>query len=245
MSVRSAAEARLAIRTPVDILDLKEPRRGPLAPVAPELWREVAALVGPPLASPSGHAGTTHRIALSAALGERHDAVPIAAAVPRAFEFAKVGPSGTRTRRRLAALWQQVQRDLPPETELVAVAYADFRQADCLPPEAVFDAAAEFGLGRALLDTFIKDGRSTLDHLGIGRLAELARLAEGNGLWWALAGSLRLERLASCAAAGIAPNCVGVRGDVCRRDRTGQLDAARIARWQEMLDSLVAQAAGL
>lgn len=241
VSVRSAEEARTALCSSVDVVDLKEPRRGALAPVETRLWQQVAELrqrLSPGEPVEGTPAGTSRGVPLSAALGERAEAVSVAAAVPSSFAFAKAGPSGCRTRGELLSLWQQIRRQLPGATELVAVAYADHRQAGCLPPESILQAAAEFGIRRALIDTFTKDGRSTLDHLGTPRLRDLSQLAVSCRLWWVLAGSLRLDMLSRCAAAGIAPDCVGVRGDVCRHDRTGRLDVERIRLWQEEIRAL-------
>lgn len=240
VSVRDIGELQAAYEAQVDVIDLKEPRDGPLAPVDPELWGLAVRVI-------SGHRISTEENRnfsqsdgpsgplLSAALGERDQAAGVAASVPPAFAFAKVGPSGCDQMMSLHTLWSEIGVLLPKQVELVAVAYADSDEASCLPPESVFRAAADVGIRRVLIDTFTKNGESTLDRLGRKRLGELSELAAELSLWWALAGSIRREHLATLWADRIRPDCIGVRGDVCHTDRTGALDPQRVKAWRSML----------
>ena len=234
VSVRNAAEARQAAAADINILDLKEPLNGPLAPVQPALWRDIASMRLP--------------ICLSAALGESTDAAEFAAELPAAFRFAKVGPSHCSSEDQLIRLWQQTIQHLPATTELVAVAYADHLAADCLSPNAILDLAVRFGLRRFLIDTFIKDGTSTSEHVGWTGLRQIQATATRQRCWWALAGATRQADVARAVAAGVAPDCYGVRGDVCergveisptnqraQRDRTGRLSPERIQSWKRTL----------
>ena len=47
VSVTNAAEATLALECGADMIDVKEPRRGPLGPADPKVWREVRTAIGP------------------------------------------------------------------------------------------------------------------------------------------------------------------------------------------------------
>lgn len=225
VSVRNRSELARVLADGVDIIDLKEPNRGPLAPADVELW-SYAASVWEELCPSSP---------LSAALGEQADAVQVARRLPSAFAFAKVGPSGCLSGNVIADLWAAVREQLDERIELVAVAYADFQAAHSLPPEAIFQLAGEAGFERCLVDTFVKDGRSTLDHLGMDRLASLANVAKEMGLWWTLAGSIRVDCLSLLRQHAVLPDCFGVRGDVCRRGRAGTLSSQRVALWKESL----------
>jgi uncharacterized protein (UPF0264 family) len=118
--------------------------------------------------------------------------------------------------------------------ELVAVAYADAEAARCVAPETVLLEAKQVGMKRCLIDTFTKDGRSSLQHLGCERLAGFDQLARRLGIWWALAGSITRHDVAVLAASGIRPSCFAVRGDVCDRDRTGTICDHRLQAWSEM-----------
>ena len=227
VSVRTLEELTSVRDAGVDVIDLKEPRNGPLAPVAPSFWGGAAASLGPPT--------QPRDPLLSAALGESAEARIVAGQVPPAFSFAKVGPSGCRTRALLHQIWGDVREDLNDQVELVAVAYADSDHADCLTPEQIFADAAEAGFRFCLIDTYTKDGRSTLDHLGMARLRELAALCRQLQMRWALAGSIGRTHLPALTAHDIDPDIIGVRGDVCHSDRTGDLDPQQVKLWQQAL----------
>jgi hypothetical protein len=223
ISVRSPDEIDQALAAAVDIVDLKEPRRGPLAPTHPDLWRY------------AGSQRLRSAASLSAALGERDDAIEIAGQLTAEFAYAKVGPSGCATVWQILGLWADVRAALAAPIELVAVAYADYEGAGCVAPEAIFATAHQADLRHCLIDTYSKDGRSSIDHLGYDRLAQLARQAHDAGLRWALAGAIQTNCLPELARRGIRPDCFGVRGAVCDTDRKGHLSDHRIRHWQESL----------
>jgi uncharacterized protein (UPF0264 family) len=223
ISVRDLAEFRSLLGAGVDVIDLKEPRAGALSPTDSRLWRQVAQ-------EWSQRAGSTTSF-LSAALGESAEALAVAQLLPAEFHFAKAGPSRCRTQADLVKLWRDVRGRLDPAVELVAVAYADYDEAECPPPEEVLKAAAEFGLRRCLLDTFTKDARSSIERLGLAKLRSFGELAKQLELWWALAGSIREQEIGRLLASEIVPNCVGVRGDVCDRSREGKMRLERVQSW--------------
>jgi hypothetical protein len=227
VSVRDPSEISVAMAAGIDIIDLKEPWCGALAPADVELWRYAASL--------ADQLGSSHSPQLSAALGERSEAVCIASQLPGEFAFAKVGPSGCNRPDRVRQLWSEVDGLLDNRIEFVAVAYADADRAQCLPADAIFREAIDAGIRRCLIDTFGKDGRSTLDHLGIEGLKQLDDVAREGDLWWALAGSIDTDCVSQLWAHGVQPHCFGVRGDVCDRGRTGTLSNDRISKWKESL----------
>lgn len=226
VSVRDERELAAAVLGQVDIIDLKEPRLGPLSPAEPELW-EIAASHAP--------SETGLRPLLSAALGERAEAMKVASRIPAGFAFAKVGPSGCRTEQAIRDLWNSIRSRLDKSIELVAVAYADYRAAETIPPKLIFELAAEQGIGRCLIDTYVKDGRSTIQHVGTSGLSALEDQTRNAGIWWTLAGSIRVECVAPLLQQGVRPDCFGVRGDVCPRGREGTLASERVNAWQDAL----------
>lgn len=220
VSVRSVDEAEQIDRLGVDVIDLKEPARGPLGACDPDIWHRCLA------ASP--FAGEW-----SAALGEMDSAIPLAAEVPPEFCFAKAGPAGIDRPADLVALWTDLRRRLPTSVALVAVAYADWLAAGTLAPERVLDEAARSGLRTLLIDTFGKDGRSTAEHLTLARLQALVAKADEAGCEVVVAGGVTFESLATLASLGI--RRVGVRGGVCEGDRESRIDPAAVARWTNCL----------
>lgn len=232
ISVRDLFEAKSAADGGVDIIDFKEPRNGPLAPVDPSVWRSAIAL------------GKTAM--LSAALGEPDSAARIASQVPPEFEFAKVGPSQTQTPQSLSELWNSLP--LTAGVELVPVAYADHRSANCPDVFEILNLVVRSGRGRLLIDTFVKDGKGLTDHLDGPTLTRVRRIARAEGVWLALAGSLRLDQAIDLNDQGLTPDCFGVRGDVCvvptgasdshcdepnTSRRTGEIDGDRIRLWAD------------
>lgn len=244
VSVRDAEEADAALAVGVDLLDVKEPSRGPLAAADPATWRQIAARwrhrfgeaalrPGETALRPGNTALQPGNTALSAALGEADQAVAAAADLPGDYAFAKAGPGGCGSGRALADAWDAVRAALPETTSLVAVAYADDEAAGCPPPERVFELAAGRDIRWCLVDTFVKDGRGLTDHLSPRRLAALVDAARGRGQWVALAGSIVLRSARTLLRDGIRPDCFGVRGDVCPGGRRQGLSPARVAAWRD------------
>ena len=222
VSVRSWTEAKLVASLGVDILDLKEPDHGSLAPVSVAIWRDVA------------NWARQGDIPLSAALGEAKSARRLASHLPASFRWAKVGPSGNDL-RSLENLWLALRRQLPPSVELVAVAYADHQLAQCPDPESVFQLAAHIGLKRVLIDTFAKNGPATPKLLG-DRLVTLSHIAQEHDLWWSLAGSISLAQVRVLAPQAT-PDCFAIRGDVCEGGRTGSLSGVKLQRWATWIEA--------
>ena len=204
----------------VDIIDLKEPSRGPLAAVDPHLMEQIAQ-----------QCTSFEHLKLSVALGESTEAVVPAGELPETVKFAKMGVSGIRSVTELVDKWHDVRLRLPASTDLVAVAYADHKAANCLSPQDVLATAIEFGLSRILIDTFEKTGRSSLQAMTKESLASFASRA-GNRMWWAMAGSLNEQSLQRMSELGIAPNCLGVRGQVCEQGRASNLSIERCREWR-------------
>ena len=227
ISVRSRDEFAIAVESNVNIVDLKEPRAGALAPSNRDLW-DHAAKTFRELENP-------HSILLSAALGEQTIAVRTASQLPLAFAFAKAGPSGCDSEAQLSNLWRGVRQQLAQPIELVAVAYADHANAKCLDAKSIFRLAKKLGFRRCLIDTFRKDGRSTLDHLGLPGISKLEDFARRSNLWWAIAGSIKSNCVETLSHSNIHPDCYGVRGDVCDDGRKGTLQRDRIQTWKQAL----------
>lgn len=224
-SVRDLREAATVLQAGASIVDLKEPNHGPLAPVDPEIWTEVAGT------SPTD-------VQLSAALGEADQATQLASLLPGQFRFAKPGVSGLAAAQHLRVLWSDVAQQLGSLTEIVAVAYADHDSAGCLDPLSILRTAVDQGLKWYLIDTYRKNGASTLDHLTPDQLSGIADFARQNGVQFALAGSLTLTHARSLSELGITPDIFGVRGDLCAGDRRSTIDAARVRLWVETLARL-------
>ena len=91
------------------------------------------------------------------------------------------------------------------------------------------------GMFPNLIDTYQKDGRSTVDHLGYSNLSKLHEVARQQNLWWALAGSVRKPIVDELQVLGWMPDCFGVRGDVCSGTRTTRIAHNLVQAWCQRL----------
>jgi uncharacterized protein (UPF0264 family) len=228
VSVRDEVEAAAAVAGGAAIIDVKEPRRGPLGAADAETAAAVAAAVGQvPWTMACGEladaertareCGGTLLAALEAALDGR---APPPAAV-------KVGLAATATTqwwRRLADLLAP----LPPGMERVAVAYADWERAGAPPPTDVIAAAHAIGCGTLLVDTFDKAAAGLFGCCGAHTATAWVRAARAAGLRVAVAGRIALGEIPAAWALG--PDVVAVRSAVCFNGRDGTVRADLVRR---------------
>jgi len=218
ISVAGPAEARAALRGGADVIDAKDPRHGALGPVPLHRLAAIRAAV----------AGARP---LSAALGDAASEEALARAVVAAASlgvvFVKVGFAGLTSEaraRRLAVAAQRAGADAG--TQVVLVAYADWRRAVSLAPARVLVVAADAGAAGVLLDTANK-GAPLFTIESPESVAGWIAAAHAGGLFAALAGGLSGPEFARARALGA--DVVGVRGAACVGGRTGRVSHARVA----------------
>lgn len=239
VSVRDVAEARRAAAGGADIIDFKEPARGPLGradtatiTVAAEALRNDHHSSGPPL---------------SAALGEAHEA-PLwlenwDARLPSDIRWLKLGLAGFGRVPDWIDQWiavrSAVQQRLPHPVCWIAVAYADVAAADAPSIDAVADAAVQTGCAGLLIDTCDKTRGRWLDYLPPDELSRTSRQVRSRGLIFALAGRVAGRDLPHLT--GIEIDIVGVRSAVCgQSDRQEPVSAHRVAAFRRQLQQLAA-----
>lgn len=218
VSVRSAAEAAAALEGGADLIDIKEPARGPLGRADHDTMAAVIRFVD-------------GRRPVSAALGELVDgeSVPPAAGLA----FVKWGLAACHGacdwRGKLAA---QLAGHGPPRP--VIVAYADWHQAGAPPLDEVVEFARAWPGAAFLLDTFVKDSSpgtsrpSLLSWLSVVRVTELCRSLHEADVRVALAGSLDAEGITVLRCAE--PDWFAVRGAACAGGQRGGCVEARRVR---------------
>ena len=214
VSVRSAAEAEIALAGGADLIDIKEPSRGALGPADPQVWDEVRRVVG-------------DRAPVSAALGELlASGTEQLARQCAGLAYAKIGLAGCHHRPDWILRWRDAARAVPRGTAAVPVAYADWTAAGA-PSPRVAVALAQWTTSRlALIDTFDKSAGGLLDHLTRQYLEELAVEARDVGVELVLAGSL--DRAAIESLRELTPRYFGVRGAACAAGREGAIELARV-----------------
>lgn len=246
VSVRDAAEAAAALDGGAEIIDIKEPRHGPLGAAAPETIAAIARLVGSRRpwtmacgelgeADPSGPAGTmrnrgsrkamdgmTHPLPIGEHLGRVLSILEHPARPPAAVKIGLANTADSDWRGRLSWLL----RSLPEGIDRIAVAYADWRRARSPNPMAVVEAAAELGCSGVLLDTFDKAACGLFGSFSDGSPALWVTAARAAGLGVAVAGRLSAEELPAAWALG--PDVVGLRSAVCVNGRDGAVQVGLV-----------------
>lgn len=228
VSVRSAEEAREALRGGADILDLKEPARGSLGMAPLKEVRDVAALA-------------EGRVPVTAALGELCDWLEMAEvpALPK-LAYVKLGLAGMVERSDWQAEWLRVRSRFEEAAERphgwVAVAYADAACAGSPDVEEVLDAAVTTGCRGVLIDTCSKSAGPLLAHVAVEELTCFAERVRDAGLFLALAGRLSADDLSQLRH--VSADIVAIRSAACSgNDRSGRVTAARVAAFKRRLQS--------
>ncbi len=225
VSVRSAEEAHDSLRGGADVIDVKEPRHGPLGRAGSNVWNEVRAVV--PRAVP-----------MSLALGElvewrgaaiAHDLAEVA--------YVKMGLAGTP--RDWTSRWDDVRASLGDRVNWVAVAYADWITANAPAPGSVIEHAIDSGCAGVLIDTYDKS-RTTRIEVALPWTGWIGQ-ARSAGLFVALAGGLRPDDLIRLSP--LQPDLFAVRGAVCRQqDRLRSIDPVRVTHLRGLLTGTMSSA---
>ena len=227
VSVRSAAEAEIALAGGAALIDVKEPANGPLGMAPLTVIEEVVRVV----------AG---RVPVSAALGEVRDAAGLPSALAERLAFVKYGTAGFGDRCR--GDWERAfsavrQRLMGSPFQVVVAAYADWRRAESPIPSELCDFACEHQAGPFLLDTWVKDGSTLLDWLSLAEVAELCDRCRAAGVPIALAGSLGPAPIRELLP--LEPDWVAVRGAACAENRRDKpVNAEKVRGLAELVRTL-------
>ena len=220
ISVRDAAEAESALAGGADLIDIKEPTRGPLGPADTATIRAIVAQV----------AG---RAPVSAAMGELSAGHRLESSLGGQVRYAKFGLAGEARVSDWARRAQAAIATLPPGVTAVGVAYADWKAASAPDPWDVLACAPSLGCGAVLLDTFDKTGGPLGGYLSRAALEKFVAAAHAAGLVCVVAGGLGRKEIAEILP--LAPHYVGVRGAAASGGRTGRLDADRVRQLAELV----------
>ena len=220
VSVRSADEVEAALSGGADLIDVKEPTKGPLGMAEAEV---VAAVV----------AKVKKRVPVSAALGEwSPEAITVAHwHLELKLDYVKWGLANYTPTPGWGEDILDTRRELPAGMEMVAVAYADWERAKSVPPAEIVKFAKRFRFKAFLLDTWNKDGKTLLDFLNPAEIAELLESVGRVGMKSAIGGSLRPEQVKQLK--GVEPDWYAVRASACAGGkRDGAIDTARVKKWK-------------
>lgn len=224
VSVRSAAEALIALEGGAALIDVKEPGRGSLGRADDAVIAEVVQMVG-------------GRRPVSAALGEWIDGEHT---IPDfGLSYAKWGLAGCRNRPSWKNHLDEGKLARPTR---VFVAYADWECAVAPSIEVVFSVASQRRGGVLLVDTHCKDATNVhknrptlLDWMRYDSIIGLCERAHQAEIKIALAGSLGIEEIRQLLPAR--PDWFAVRGAVCDgADRQASVELERVRDLVKMLE---------
>ncbi len=229
ISVRDAAEARVAVMGGAEIIDAKDPLAGALGPVSPEVLADIRRAVPPELA-------------VSAALGDAPGAAEIKRLTsllkPAELWFGKVGLAGHHGDSASRAVAVAAETLAP--TRLVLVAYADWQSVDAPAPDEIRQLAVRFGAAGILLDTASKAAGTLVQLWSSDALSVFVSQSRAVGLLVALGGSLSAPDFRAAIHAGA--DIIGVRGSACSGGRNGRIELPLVRSLRESVDAAQSQA---
>ncbi|WP_417389520.1 (5-formylfuran-3-yl)methyl phosphate synthase [Gimesia sp.] len=230
VSVRNCEEIAPAIAGGCDILDFKDPAHGALGQVDETTLRAVMEYC-------QQYSVT---LPLSMALGELCEwkREQKGLKIPPEITYLKIGFSDSSGSKNWSSDWQnliqRIEESSGHQHQWIAVAYADWKQADSLAPDEVLEAASENRCAGLLIDTFSKQNGRLLDLLPPDTLGEIIERAKSSQLKIALAGSLRIQDLEILS--DLAPDIIGIRGAACLSfNRTSVIQESAISSFRKQM----------
>jgi uncharacterized protein (UPF0264 family) len=208
ISPKNETEAIEAIAGGADIIDVKNPKEGPLGANFPWVIRHIRQV-------------TPANIEVSCTLGEapnRPGSMALASlgAATTGVNYIKAGLYGLKTLEDAVYLMRSVTKaakEYNSSIKVVASGYADANRISTVEPLLIPEIARESRADIAMLDTAIKDGKTLFTFLTKSQLRRFVDAAHSYGLKAALAGSLQKEDLPAVYALGA--DVVGLRGAAC------------------------------
>jgi hypothetical protein len=216
-------EAEAAMAGGTDILDVKNPREGSLGANFPWVIRSVAEVAGGklPVSATIGDFDYKPGTASLAALGAAFSGA----------DYIKVGLLKIQTREQAGDMLSHIVRsvkEFDDEKKLVAAAYSDCARVGSISPMDLPEVAAECGADVVMVDTAIKDGKSTFEFMTESEIIEFISAGHDFGMEVAIAGTIKFEDLELLKR--VAPDIIGVRGAVCGGDRSGTIKEELVRR---------------
>ncbi len=222
VSVRDANEALTALAGGVEVIDVKEPSRGPLGAADLTTIADVVRAVA-------------DRAPVSAAAGELRDwpADVWPDVLPDGVALVKFGLAGCAKTNDWPARWRKALAALAGGAQPVAVVYADWQAAAAPEPRQVLAEAVALDCPALLVDTWNKSSGTLLDHWPADELQTFVDEVRDRRIAPVLAGSLSGDAILS--ATRLQPRLIAIRGAACVGGRTGAVSLPCIRTVQAIL----------
>lgn len=217
VSPRDIDEAKSAMEGGADIIDVKNPKEGSLGANFPWIIKEIRKIV-------------PKDIPLSAAIGDfcfKPGTASLAAlgAATCGADYIKTGLYGIKSKDEAIEMVYSVSRsikDYDHDKKVVIAAYSDFERIGSVSPMLLPKICMGYDVDVVMIDTAIKDGRSTLEFMTIDSIKAFIKDSHSSGFEVAIAGSLNMDDIKKLIL--LNPDIIGVRGIVCGGDRTANID---------------------
>ncbi len=191
-----------------DIVDVKNPKEGPLGANFPWIIKRIRSI-------------TPQNIEVSCTIGDLPNlpgSVSLAAlgAASTGVNYVKASLFGLKTMEDSICLMKNVVKavkDYNNSIKVVVAGYADSERIGSVNPLLIPKIAYKADCDVAMVDTAIKDGKSLFDFLSIDHLQSFVKETHDYGLDVALAGSLKKEHLIPVLNLG--SDIIGLRGAAC------------------------------
>ena len=226
VSIAKLSEVGAALRGGADIIDVKNPAEGSLGANFPWVIKEAKKIA--------------RKKTLSAAIGDfdfRPGTASLAAlgAATAGAEYVKVGLkfSGAEPAREFLESVSKAVKSIKGK-KVVAAAYADYKRLDTISPFELLDVAPDAGVDVVMVDTGLKDGRTTFEFMSDGKLADFVSEAREAGMKTALAGCLDIGHIPRIKK--ISPDIIGVRSCVCGGSRDADVREELVKEFHRKLD---------
>ena len=223
-------EAQEVIAGGADIIDVKNPAEGALGANYPWVIRRIREI-------------TPKNLEVSCTIGEvgnHPGSVSLAAlgAASLGVDYIKVGLKGIKTAEEAIFLLQnacKAAKECNPKIKIAVAGYADAEKISLINPLLIPEIAHKAQVDVAMLDTYVKDGKTLFDHLTVEQLEKFVYSTHSFGLEAALAGSLRKQDLP--IVYGLGADIAGLRGAACTNHNrvTGQITRKLVAELVEVL----------
>jgi len=231
VSPKDIEEAKAVISGNADIVDVKNPKEGSLGANFPWVIKSIKQLVeekgnGMKMSAAIGDFDYKPGTASLAALG----------AAASGAEYIKIGLHKIKTREEAIDLLTGVVKavkDFDPTKKVVSAFYADYKRINSISPFEIVEIGKEVDIDVAMVDTGIKDGRTTLEFLSEDELKSFVSESKSLGLVTALAGALRFEDIPVIKE--IDPDILGVRGMGCGGDRDDSVKVELVTNLKKMV----------
>ena len=223
VSPATIEEAKKALSA--DIVDVKRPEEGSLGASFPWIIRAIKDLTHKPVSAAIGDFDYKPGGAALTALG----------AAASGADYIKVGLmfDGIEEAEMLINSVTRAVKEIYPEKMVVIAASSDWERLETISPYDMAPLAAKAGADISMVDTGIKDGKSTFEFMDEARLVEFTKLNQKLGIKTALAGSLKFEDIDILKR--INPDIIGVRGMVCGGDRRAMVQEELVLKAVSMV----------